>query len=210
MYKVQKYKCLRLIYNHMCWQQITNKDVSSCWYFSDTSWENCSTAEDVLTNSAYAVQRFCMVNFDQGGQDVPYILNLPNNQRSCATVGGYRCSNCGKVYRWKNTLLRHLRLECGKEPQFHCPYCPYRAKRKGNLQKHVLLRHHKIEWSIYSYFIRFNFDVIIWAGASLNVALGVDETLPYIKTVHLSQNVVTKLWNLQTVLWWELWLVLQF
>lgn len=164
---------------------MTNKDVSSCWYFSDTSWENCSTAEDVLTNSAHAVQRFCTVDFDEGSQYISYILDLPNYQKSCVSIGGYRCSNCGKLYRWKNTLLRHLRLECGKEPQFHCPYCPYRAKRKGNLQKHVMLRHHKLEWSVYSYFITFNFDVIIWAGVSLNVALGVMRYAPTLKTDQL-------------------------
>lgn len=185
----------------MCWKQITDKDVSSFWYFSGTSWENCSTAEDVLRNSAHAVQRFCTVNFDQGSLHIPYILNLPNNENSCVTIGGYRCSSCGKLYRWKNTLLRHLRLECGKEPQFHCAYCPYSAKRKGNLQKHVMLRHHKLEWSIYSYFIRFNFDVIIWAGVSLSVALGVMRHALTLKTGKLYQNFVTKLWNSQSCDW---------
>lgn len=100
----------------------------------------------MLMNSAEAVEGVCMANFHRGNsQDVSYMLNLPNKQRSGMTVEGFRCCNCGKVYRWKNTLLRHLRLECGKEPQFHCPYCPYRAKRKGNLLKHVTIRHHITE-----------------------------------------------------------------
>ncbi|KAJ9593769.1 hypothetical protein L9F63_027588, partial [Diploptera punctata] len=54
---------------------------------------------------------------------------------------GFKCKNCGKLYRWKNSLYTHVRLECGKEPQFQCPYCPYRAKLKGNLQKHIKLKH---------------------------------------------------------------------
>jgi len=54
---------------------------------------------------------------------------------------GFRCKKCGKLYRWKNSLYTHVRLECGKEPQFQCPYCPHRAKLKGNLQKHMKLKH---------------------------------------------------------------------
>jgi DNA-directed RNA polymerase subunit RPC12/RpoP len=54
---------------------------------------------------------------------------------------GFKCKNCGKLYRWKNSLYTHVRLECGKEPQFQCPYCPHRAKLKGNLQKHIKLKH---------------------------------------------------------------------
>jgi DNA-directed RNA polymerase subunit RPC12/RpoP len=137
-----------LLFTFICvWKQITNKDISSCWYFSDASWGNDSTAGDVLMSSPQGAQGFCTVNFDQGTQDISYILNLPNNERSWVAGGGYSCFNCGKLYRWKNTLLRHLRLECGKEPQFYCPYCPHRAKRKGNLQKHVVRRHHKIKWN---------------------------------------------------------------
>ncbi|KAL1129432.1 hypothetical protein AAG570_013958 [Ranatra chinensis] len=40
------------------------------------------------------------------------------------------CPQCGRRYRWKQTLSRHLRLECGKEPTFQCPHCPHKAKRK--------------------------------------------------------------------------------
>jgi len=83
-----------------------------------------------MLNSSEAFQDVCVVNFHRGNsQDVSYVLNSPNEQRSDVTVERFRCCNCGKVYRWKNTLYRHLRLECGKEPQFHCPYCPYRSKR---------------------------------------------------------------------------------
>nr|CAD7193550.1 unnamed protein product [Timema douglasi] len=42
----------------------------------------------------------------------------------------FPCVNCGRLYQWKKTLLRHIRLECGKEPQFQCPYCPKKTKIK--------------------------------------------------------------------------------
>jgi hypothetical protein len=53
----------------------------------------------------------------------------------------HQCTKCGKVYRWKKSLSLHLRVECGKEPQFQCPVCPYKAKQKGNLKSHMRVWH---------------------------------------------------------------------
>ncbi|XP_071634180.1 uncharacterized protein [Temnothorax longispinosus] len=41
-------------------------------------------------------------------------------------VGCFACSRCGRSYKSKYTLQRHEQLECGKEPQFKCPFCPQR------------------------------------------------------------------------------------
>ncbi|XP_049861389.1 longitudinals lacking protein-like isoform X1 [Schistocerca gregaria] len=40
----------------------------------------------------------------------------------------FPCPQCGKNYAWKTNMQRHLRLECGKEPQFQCPVCPYQNR----------------------------------------------------------------------------------
>lgn len=54
----------------------------------------------------------------------------------------YSCQHCGKKYRWKSTLRRHENDECGgKEPAHQCPYCPYKAKQRGNLGVHVRKHH---------------------------------------------------------------------
>lgn len=53
----------------------------------------------------------------------------------------FECRDCGKHYRHSNNLHRHRRYECGKEPQFMCPYCKYKAKLKDNLKKHVVYKH---------------------------------------------------------------------
>lgn len=54
----------------------------------------------------------------------------------------YACRHCGKRYRWKSTLRRHENDECGdKEPAHMCPYCPYKAKQRGNLGVHVRKHH---------------------------------------------------------------------
>lgn len=53
----------------------------------------------------------------------------------------FSCPTCGKRYNYKHNLGRHMRQECGKEPQFHCPYCPHVTKHKASLQKHINRRH---------------------------------------------------------------------
>ncbi|XP_063229148.1 zinc finger protein 425-like [Bacillus rossius redtenbacheri] len=49
----------------------------------------------------------------------------------------FPCGQCDKAYKSRHTLLRHRKFECGKEPQFRCPCCPYRAYHKCNLKSHV-------------------------------------------------------------------------
>lgn len=72
--------------------------------------------------------------------------------------GMFPCETCGRSYSHKRTLLTHLRLECGKAPQFACQLCNYRAKRKGSLQSHMVFRHRnsdatffKDTWPRYEY-----------------------------------------------------------
>lgn len=67
-----------------------------------------------------------------------------NQQQFNASRGLFPCPKCNKVYQYKYTLGTHLRFECGKEPQFQCPYCPHRSKLKGNLMKHIRKIHASI------------------------------------------------------------------
>ncbi|KAK9502417.1 hypothetical protein O3M35_011199 [Rhynocoris fuscipes] len=57
------------------------------------------------------------------------------------TIRQYICPKCSRSYMRRKHLNRHLKFECGKEPQFQCPHCPYRAKYKASLKSHVSLRH---------------------------------------------------------------------
>lgn len=56
-------------------------------------------------------------------------------------AGGFACPDCGRVYKLKSSLRNHQKWECGKEPQFQCPYCVYRAKQKMHIGRHMERMH---------------------------------------------------------------------
>lgn len=58
--------------------------------------------------------------------------------------GVYPCPRCQKIYSYKNNLMRHIRVECGKEPNRNCPYCTYKSKHKGDMIRHIKTRHTNI------------------------------------------------------------------
>ncbi|KAL2714704.1 hypothetical protein V1478_015889 [Vespula squamosa] len=58
-------------------------------------------------------------------------------------LGRHFCSTCGKEYRWMQSLIRHEREECGKDPQHICPVCGTKIRHKWMLKKHLINVH---EW----------------------------------------------------------------
>ncbi|CAH1964202.1 unnamed protein product [Acanthoscelides obtectus] len=58
----------------------------------------------------------------------------------------FTCATCGKKYKHSRSLRKHERFECQKEPQFSCIYCPYKAKLRGNLRKHIMVKHRE-QWT---------------------------------------------------------------
>lgn len=51
--------------------------------------------------------------------------------------GAYTCERCGNSYARPHSLNRHVRFECGVEPQFECPICHKKSKHKHNLVLHM-------------------------------------------------------------------------
>ncbi|KAK3915522.1 Longitudinals lacking protein, isoforms A/B/D/L [Frankliniella fusca] len=58
--------------------------------------------------------------------------------------GPFQCCDCGRRYSYQSTLRRHMKLECGKTPQFCCDHCSYKTKRKCDLLRHYGTQHHEV------------------------------------------------------------------
>ncbi|GBP33538.1 hypothetical protein EVAR_28693_1 [Eumeta japonica] len=67
------------------------------------------------------------------------IQQLPCAQYN--TDKGYRCPNCQRCYNARKNLVRHVTLECGREPQYKCPHCSYSKHRRNELKKHIERKH---------------------------------------------------------------------
>lgn len=77
-----------------------------------------------------------------------------------STPTTYQCDMCERSYKYMKNLKAHKKYECGKEPQFSCPFvqCSCKFKLKRNLKAHILLKH-KVFWKIkqlvyFCYFFR--------------------------------------------------------
>ena len=75
-----------------------------------------------------------------------YKLHLKNHRfnrhfRPKDAIRSYECAKCSKKYVHKDTLQRHLRLECGKEATLKCLYCQYKSKYNSSLKAHYKARH---------------------------------------------------------------------
>ncbi|KAG8259359.1 hypothetical protein J6590_014827 [Homalodisca vitripennis] len=64
------------------------------------------------------------------------------SSRHCG--GDYACDGCDRTYKRLDSLTRHKRNECGKEPRYHCLACSYKTKHNFNLRAHMALKHSQI------------------------------------------------------------------
>ncbi|KAF6202963.1 hypothetical protein GE061_003371 [Apolygus lucorum] len=78
------------------------------------------------------------MTFDGGA--MPY-LGTPMSKLFLDATQFFTCGKCQRKYRWKAALQRHVKYECGKEAQFFCSVCSYRAKHKSSLLRHMTGRH---------------------------------------------------------------------
>lgn len=66
-------------------------------------------------------------------------FSIPGSFDPCKKM--FSCVSCGKQYKHRESLSRHIHQECGKLPKHSCLFCPYRTKHKHSLQTHVALKH---------------------------------------------------------------------
>lgn len=75
-----------------------------------------------------------------------YIPRTPNMDILGHQVGsGFVCGDCGRTYKLKSSLRNHRKWECGKEPQFKCIYCNYKAKQKMHMVRHMVRMHKDVD-----------------------------------------------------------------
>ncbi|XP_015436092.1 PREDICTED: zinc finger protein 227-like [Dufourea novaeangliae] len=54
----------------------------------------------------------------------------------------YVCTDCGRGYKWLDSLKRHQRVECGnKEKKFSCDLCDKKYKYRYLLKHHITVHH---------------------------------------------------------------------
>ncbi|XP_012270401.1 longitudinals lacking protein-like [Orussus abietinus] len=54
----------------------------------------------------------------------------------------YVCTDCGKKYKWQDSLRRHQRVDCGnKEKRFSCVKCDRKFKYRYELRNHIFAMH---------------------------------------------------------------------
>lgn len=63
------------------------------------------------------------------------------DENSDKNEANYSCDNCGRMYKLKSSLRNHQKWECGKDPQFSCPFCVYKAKQKMHINRHLERMH---------------------------------------------------------------------
>lgn len=97
--------------------------------------------------------KFCVYKFSCGSCHRVYVSNifmiwyLKHNGTRVVNVTHYihfffleyilACSTCGKVYKYRKSLLSHQQFECSNERRFSCSKCQIRFRRKCHLSRHI-------------------------------------------------------------------------
>ncbi|ELU02251.1 hypothetical protein CAPTEDRAFT_163579 [Capitella teleta] len=69
-----------------------------------------------------------------------YSSSALNTHKKSHQPGAHQCSECGKRFRIKGHLQRHLAIHTGAR-DFACLFCSYKCNVRSNLAKHVLNKH---------------------------------------------------------------------
>lgn len=82
-----------------------------------------------------------MAPLDNSSQFLKDSLPLRKTLAPVRKKGTFTCLKCDRSYVRKDSLQRHVQWECGIEPQFPCPFCPQKCKRKAHQIRHIQRRH---------------------------------------------------------------------
>ncbi|KAK7573712.1 hypothetical protein V9T40_010903 [Parthenolecanium corni] len=81
--------------------------------------------------------KFCKKKFTKKGN-----LKTHLGKFNGGCTENYPCLNgCGRIYKHKASLWKHLTFECGQEPKFSCQFCTAKFRQKSSLMRHIGLIH---------------------------------------------------------------------
>ena len=69
-----------------------------------------------------------------------------------AATGGFPCPICGKIYKHRGNMRRHVAYECGKQARFECSGCPRRFHQLSNLKRHFYTQHKVKKFRVHKIF----------------------------------------------------------
>ncbi|KAK9293614.1 hypothetical protein QLX08_011492 [Tetragonisca angustula] len=89
-----------------------------------------------VQHSGNCLNIIASMKMPKNGHDKPSVVgNRANGNVRDSLI--YSCSRCGNAYTRSHSLNRHIKFECGVEPQFECPICHKKSKHKHNLVLHM-------------------------------------------------------------------------
>ncbi|KAK1123172.1 hypothetical protein K0M31_008805 [Melipona bicolor] len=122
------------------------------WYYQYQSLYLQLMAENQVAEKAVSENSDCSGTVQHSGNflnDFIASMKMPKNGFDKPSMMGnrangsvrdsliYSCSRCGNAYTRSHSLNRHIKFECGVEPQFECPICHKKSKHKHNLVLHM-------------------------------------------------------------------------
>ncbi|XP_018907224.1 uncharacterized protein [Bemisia tabaci] len=128
------------------------------WQLAEYHQDSLSSSQQDSQDALYPATRYLITSTDMdGAESMDYFtmgvrtprtllaaLSTPpllEKSEAESLQKNIECNKCGRMYKLKSSLLNHQRWECGKDPQFKCTLCDYKAKQKAHLLTHIKYRH---------------------------------------------------------------------
>ncbi|XP_042188547.1 zinc finger E-box-binding homeobox 1b isoform X3 [Callorhinchus milii] len=110
------YKRLTSLKEHIKYRHEKNEDNFSCSLCSYTF--------------AYRTQLDRHVASHKSGRDQRHVVTQTSGNRK------FKCTECGKAFKYKHHLKEHLRIHSGEKP-YECPNCKKRFSHSGSYSSHI-------------------------------------------------------------------------